>query len=306
MLIAGSFRQSALACALLIASLGAAIATPLGASRTHDPAADAGVARRLSDAELANAAALDARTPGMSDLTESLDHFLGASRPSWMDVAESDQPGSFLHGVGTGSPFDILRSAVVTQPGREAGRRGPSRSQLNLDDPVLGVEAQAWLEDAVRAIVNSAVELRITEQGRTAFSLLGSGEFNIAVSNDRNEIALVSGEDILLSANRTPQFQHTGMPLSERRFAEPLEATAERPRGLVLQEALEAATEMATHPLSLLVYALIAGYALLWQVLASQGQRRIRAAAARSRATPAGASHHRSSSRSGSRRHRRH
>lgn len=261
--------------------------------------------RRLSEAELAATANIDPRTPGTSELVE-VGHYVPGSQADAGDVLNRIKDGSLLHGMGGGSPFDVLRSAVTVQPGPGTVRRGPPRSRPAFDDAVLGNEAQEWMEDAVRGIVNSAVDLRITEQGRTAFAVLGAGEFSIAVSQDGNQVALVSGDDVLLTAERAPHFPQAGIPSyvrSDGRYGDLPGAASPGPRQNTLQEALERASEIATHPLSLLVYALAAAYAILWKVLASQGERR--AANARAAARGVAPSHRRSSSRHRSRHRRR-
>jgi hypothetical protein len=177
---------------------------------------------------------------------------------------------------GSSSVVDAFRSLVNLNPRASEGaanavvRRGGPAEQ---DFVMAGTALQDWADDAVRGLVNSAVELRVDEQGRATFSVLGMGDFGIVVSGDRNEVALLSGLDVLFTANRSPQSQVPGYggtgsgygPGDPRPAARPIDTTGGSP----VHQALELLSEIATHPISLLVYLVIGAYVVLWQVMSA-------------------------------------
>jgi hypothetical protein len=178
------------------------------------------------------------------------------------------------------SAFDALRGVVDVPSGGSgavasgAGRQRPPETRDGAGMQ-LGADSRAWLHEAVRGIVESALELRVDRGSRGTFSILGLGDFSLGISSDRAEIEFDSGEDVLFSAHRAPypMYSHaTSGHRSQDAFstaASPSTAyapTNEHP----LKQALELAAEVGTHPISMLVYVIIAIYALLWSVLSRQ------------------------------------
>jgi hypothetical protein len=195
-----------------------------------------------------------------------------------------DSSSNLGRGSAAGSPLDLFRGMVNRQPAGDARtgrqRNAPPRPNAGPDSALLGTETQEWVEDAVRGIINSAVELRVNDSGRISFSVLGLGDFGVMVSGDRNEIALVSGEDVLFSAQRDPyprlppQGTGNGTPGDGGFGGMPAGPATGSGGDSSLRQALDLASEIATHPLSLLVYAIVGAYALLWNILKAQGDRR--------------------------------
>jgi len=206
-----------------------------------------------------------------------------------------------LRGFGLGSSaspaFDALRDFVNVPAERHegAGSRVGQRHPANRTDDLaltLAPEAQAWIQDAVRSIVDSTLQLHERE-GRATFSVLGLGNFGLMVSADRAEIAFVSGEDVLFSAHRSPYPGMSGQPAGSYSERDPFRSSSAASPAHApidahpLRQVIELAAEIGTHPISLLVYLIIAIYALLWTVLSRQARRAPRHARSRARAAPA-------------------
>lgn len=220
--------------------------------------------------------------------------------------------GSFVPDGSSSSFADALRPLLNLNPraneagGSSATRRGRRDEQ---DLVMSGTGLQDFMDEAIRGIVNSAVELRVDDQGRASFSLMGMGDFGIMVSGDRNEVALVSGADVLFTANRNPYPQSGAYVGAAPDHGPSGFAPASRPvdtrDGSPLHQAMELLSEIATHPLSLLVYVIVGAYVLLWNVLTAQRQARPQHAATFVRSDST-SHHHRASRSRRSRRSRRH
>ncbi len=266
----------------------AAASAPLLIERNASQVSMSAEAPRLSDSELVDA---QAAHMDMGETTSNLPSTSSGPVQAWGTSADALK--GFASPSSTSLAFDALRGFVnVPAEGFEAntGRSGPRRPTGRPDDMALIVapEAQAWIHDAVRNIVNSTLELHERE-GHTTFSVLGQGNFGLMVSADRSEVAFVSGEDVLFSAHRMPYPQtssHAAGGYSDRdpfggsSGPGPVRApTNENP----LQQVVEIAAEISTHPISLLVYIIVAIYALLWSVLSRQARKAPRHARSRSR-----------------------
>lgn len=219
---------------------------------------------------------------------------------------------SFSQDGLSSSLADVFRPLINLNPrATEAGGRGQPQSGQRSDQDIVmsGTGLNDLVEEAVRGIVSSAIELRVDDQGRASFSLMGMGDFGVMVSGDRNEVALVSGADVLFTANRTPYPQPGGYggpghdygPAGLSAGTRPVDTRGESP----LHQAMELLSEIATHPLSLLVYAIVGGYALLWNLLSAQRSPRQHEMSAFTRPATSGQSHHQSGRRR-SRRSRHH
>jgi hypothetical protein len=211
----------------------------------------------------------------------------GAGRqglPSGWDNVQGLDAGA---GVGGTAVRDALRSFVNVPSGSAGSDNAPMRrggaqpDGLGLAGVDLGPAANEWIQDTVQGILNSALRLDVNERGQASFSVFGLGDFSVSVSGDRSEVALVAGDDVLLTAHRAlpPAGGSSGGYAGGQGGADwaygsnyggssgsIAGASSESP----LRQALELAAEIATHPLSLLVYALIGVYALLWSVLSRQ------------------------------------
>ena len=274
----------------------AAWSSPLSLDHKAGQVSTSGYAARLSDSDLVDAQA--ARVDmDMRETTPNVPADSPGTVHTWSTTTDAvkgfDSPSS------SSLVFDVLRG-VVNVPaerfeattGRVAARRPTSRP----DDMALTVapEAQAWIQDAVRTIVDSTLELHERE-GRTTFSVLGQGNFGLMVSADRSEIAFVSGEDVLFSAHRMPYPQTSSRAAGGYSDRDPFDGpSGGRPvrtptDAHPLQQVVELAAEITTHPISLLVYIIVAIYALLWSVLSRQARRTPRhtRSRARSHAAPA-------------------
>jgi hypothetical protein len=206
--------------------------------------------------------------------------------PSGWDNVQGLDSGA---GLGGAAVRDALRGFVNVQrasPGAENApvrRGGPQPDGLGLAGVDLGPAANEWIQETVQGILNSALQLDVNERGQASFSVFGLGDFGVSVSGDRSQVALVSGDDVLLTAQRVqppaggPSSGYAGSyggadwaPGGSYGAAPGAAgASSESP----LRQALELAAEIATHPLSLMVYALIGIYALIWSVLSRQARR---------------------------------
>lgn len=232
---------------------------------------------------------------GIKEITPNVPSHAQGTYHTW--GATTDAVRSFASPSSTKPPaFDALRGFVnVPAEGYEGtvGRVGSRRPTSRTDDmaSTLVPEAQVWIHDAVRSIVDSTLELH-ERDGHTTFSVLGVGSFGLMVSADRAEIAFVSGEDVLFSAHRVPYSQMSGQAAGGYSDRDPFGSSSplksahapidEHP----LKQVIDLAAEIGTHPISLLVYIIIAIYALLWSVLSRQSRRAPRHARSRSSAAP--------------------
>jgi len=262
---------------LLVAGPDTARATPLANGSSAPPVNDAGPARPLSEAEIVNPGTLriDDGILGPQTAESAVQHYLNGAFGEATHPGIRDSVSGFDLGTNAGSPFEIFRS-LVNVPKGNARNTAPRKGAPSDDGLTLGLEAREWVDDAVRSIVNSAVELRTNEQGRATFSVLGMGDLGIMMSSDRNEVALVAGEDVLFTAHRAP----LATPATDAGF-QGTSAAAHLPTGSAggsgdrpLQRVIDTLQETATHPLSMLFYAIVIAFVVLWQILNAQTNRR--------------------------------
>ncbi len=195
-----------------------------------------------------------------------------------MAGAKEDGPGivSSLRGLANVAPSSPA-------PGRGSAQRSRGNDPLTGVD--LGPEARQWVQGAFRNIVDSVLELDVDQSGRASFSVLGLRGFGIAVSGDRNQIAFLSGDHVLMTAERDMD-PTQGIPAGGAASGSPVwqpvpSAPAAWSDRTLLRKAFELLLEMATHPLSLLVYLIIASYILLWNVMNRPRRSRSRSRSAR-------------------------
>lgn len=291
--------------AFLIAGHNASRATPLADDAAAREWAESRPTRSLSDTEIVGAgiARPEIGILGPTTAEGAVQQFLHGPSSEAGGPWTRDSATGFQYGTNTGSPFEVFRSLVnVPKGGPQSAARRPGATTEN---DFLGADARELIDDAVRGIVDSAIELRVNEQGRTTFSVLGMGDFGVMMSGDRNEVALVSGDDVLLTAHRMPHAQFgpgTGpSPFDARTSGHSTAGPGGTGRDHSLQQALDTLQEIAVHPLSLLIYAIVGGFAVLWNIMSSQTERRAASPPA-FRTDSAGSASHRASGRRRSRR----
>lgn len=181
-----------------------------------------------------------------------------------------DAPGRSIH--------ETLRGLVNVDSGGPAADVRSVRARGRGDGSVpggfeLGLSSNEWAREAMQTLVDMTVQMQVNERGQASFNLLGVGNFTMTMSGDRSEIALASDDRTLFSIRRAPassgDAEFFGQPAGGGYSGEPL------PK---LREAVQYLTEAASHPLSLLIYCIIAVYVLLWSVLSQQARRRARRA----------------------------
>lgn len=199
---------------------------------------------------------------------------------------EWDGMGAVEPGGGL-SLRDSLRSYVNvlrgSEPGQDSGaerRRGPQGEPLGLAGVDLGPAANEWIQETVQDILISALRLDVNQRGQTTFSVLGLGEFSVNLSPDRTEVAIASGDTVLATAQRTPGPRPGGNGYGGNSDGDgwypggmSITAGSSLPGESPLRQALELALDLASHPLSFLVYGVILAYALLWSVLSRRARR---------------------------------
>ncbi|MCC6532949.1 MAG: hypothetical protein IT531_10400 [Burkholderiales bacterium] len=265
----------------LMLATGVALASPLSVQdavpESHGPARW----QRASETDLLSAdTRLDiAAEPGASSGSSS--HALRSPGPHGGGVLSPalswDARTYDLTSGGAGNAlFDSLRNLVNVQP--LSGDRGAGAMREGGVPPVnptaefdFGPESREWMQEAVKGVMSSVLQLDVDARGRTSFSVLGLGDFSVSLSGDRSQIALTAGDNVLLTAQRVggAAAGYGGdYGASSYRWGG---ASAAAPQGgSPLQEAIELVTEVASHPLSMLVYCIIGGYILLWSLLSRQ------------------------------------
>ena len=284
------------ACFQLGAPYGITHAVPLTA---EGPTDSPGARPRVSDADVLDAGPSLAEPTQIRPLNEStLAHPALREFNASSGLSGTPDLGSITHDGTSSSVVDAFRPLLNLNPraseGAGKGRTRPVRPGEQ-DTIMSGTALQEWVDEAVRGIVDSAVELRVDDQGRASFSVLGMGDFGVMVSGDRNEVALVSGTDVLFTANRGPHPQASGYGGSGPDYGHPGLAAGSRPIDTrsesPLHQAMELLAEIATHPLSLLVYAIVGAYALLWNIMSAKRHARPQPASAFSRSDLAPQAH---------------
>ena len=199
--------------------------------------------------------------------------------------------GSARNPAQFGSVHDTLRSFLNVRRGgggaapakQSRGRNSPPDDPLAFD---LGLATNEWVRESVQGLTTSVLNLNVNERGQASFSVLGWGDFSVIVSADRSEIALTSAGDPIVTAQRAGQSSYPGGGGYSASYGNAPWGYAEGggaapgPIGeSPLKRAIELALEIASHPLSFIVYALIAAYALVWGVLSARAKRPRRASA---------------------------
>jgi hypothetical protein len=292
-------RRSVAARVVVALALGAGSFASVPASSTPltaDSEVPAWAAHSLSASDLVLTdprRGLSTETPGASPTSRLLGTWqvhpaaTGRARPEF-EFGLAPDPG----GLG-GTSHDTVGRLVNVQRGNGTlsgaparGRRASADDSLGLD---LGRATNEWIRDSVREVLTSVLDLNVNERGQASFSFLGMGDFNVTVSGGGSEFALTAGDNVFIAgrrpgesaygANMTSGGRHAdsswsfgGAPSGNR--AAPVTSTGESP----LKQALRLALEIAAHPISFLVYALICAYALLWALLSSRTRRRRRVA----------------------------
>lgn len=306
-----TFRRLLLlvACIQVGTLCGAARAVPLTAERTTSASRER---HHVNDAEVLQADPSTTEPTHIRPLNDpTTPHPALRGLGPLGGLGGSSEIGDITHDGTSSSVVDALRPLLNLNPRTPevAGKGHPRQARQNEQDIIMsGTALQEWMDEAVRGIVDSAIELRVDEQGRASFSVLGMGDFGVMVSGDRNEVALVSGADVLFTAHRGPHPLASGYGGAGPDYGPPGLATGSRPIDTrsesPLHQAMELLTEIATHPLSLLIYAIVGAYALLWNILSVQRRTRPQQALTFAHSEPA-TRMHRSSGRRRFRRSRR-
>jgi hypothetical protein len=219
------------------------------------------------------------------------------------DPGNESDPRSLLLGTSEVEPLPLVGESGETwderQIGAPVGQRSlgeqlrgyvnverPQRSPSTAADPRrigpppfagidFGEAADAWVRDTVQALVQSTLKLEVDEQGRAYFSVLGFGAFSLTLSGDRSRLMLSGGDHVLFLAER-PDAAATNTALDPG--PDPVLGFGQGAPPMAygehwLREALERVTEVASHPLSLLVYSVVAAYVVLWSILSQQRTR---------------------------------
>jgi hypothetical protein len=159
-------------------------------------------------------------------------------------------------------------SGAASPQGRGGGRgaRGAPAAFEGID---LGEAADQWLRDTVKSLVESTLRLEVSENGRASFSVLGLGDFALNVSADRSQIALTEGNEALFVVDRMPAAANGRDPASGPLFG-PVPGARPGLEQPAIKEMLELVADVASHPISLLLYCVVAAYLVLWSILSRQ------------------------------------
>ncbi len=179
--------------------------------------------------------------------------------------------------VGQSSLGEQLRAYVNVERAqrRPAAAAGHRRTGPPLFAGIdFGDAADAWVRDTVQALVQSTLKLEVDEQGRAYFSVLGFGAFSLTVSGDRSRFMLSGGDHVLFLAERP----EAAVGAARDPDSEPVFGFAQGAQPMAygqpgIRQALERIMEVASHPLSLLVYSVFAAYVVLWSILSQQRAR---------------------------------
>lgn len=268
----------ALLAATLMGPAGTA-ASPLSTQPEQLPRITPAEAAVLADEQLALRDATP-DTGAVFDFTNLASARLRPGESHWLLGDGSDRDVF----AGRGRPLqDQLRSIVnVERPERRAGP-GSAQSRRHAEDEPLGLEVGAsasdWVQDITQSLLHSTLRVDVNERGQTTFSVLGLGEFAVTAAGDRSAITFSAGDDAVFSLHRVPRPEPAAFPGDA---GEPGRYGTALPSDLPpLRQMIEAIVEATSHPLSLLVYCIVAGYLLLWALLSQQGHARRRSTAAR-------------------------
>jgi hypothetical protein len=149
------------------------------------------------------------------------------------------------------------------------GGRGARAAPAAFEGIDMGEAADQWLRDTVKSLVESTLRLEVNENGRTSFSVLGLGDFALNVSADRSQIALTEGNEALFVVDRMPAAGNGRNPASGA-FYGPLPGARPGTEQPAIKEMVELVADVASHPISLLMYCVVAAYLVLWSILSRQ------------------------------------
>jgi hypothetical protein len=265
------FRSLLLAASLLHLACTPAMATPLSTTADTSATSPAPVWAPLSP-ELLLQSNPGSETRGDAFLlgtTASMEGFQQSTgRDPWDErnsrAAQNAGPGlaeQFRHLINVVS----VEGAGPAQP--RGGNRGARAAPAGFAGIDMGEATEQWLRDTVQSLVDSTLRLEMNEGGRAAFSVLGLGDFSLSVSADRSQIALSEGNEALFIVDRPTAAGAGGSssdaPLGPVRGGHGVEQPA-------IKQVVELVADMASHPISLLVYCVVAAYLVLWNVLSHQ------------------------------------
>ena len=275
--VRGNACKSMFASSMLLLAALSAVAAPL----PRDAASANGdglEGRRLSEADLAlSDPRLDLPEISAANNYAQLLGTPGGRRTNSADPQAFDlgQPGSAQ------SLQEMLRGFVTVRraSGQSASAAQPRANNRRAADDAMGIDlgfsTDEWIRESVQGVVGSVLSLAVDERGNASFSMLGLGDFSVVISADRSELAFASGDEVLATARRTSTGPHPGAGYASHADGQggygpgaPI-VPSESP----LRRALELALEIASHPLSFIVYALIAGYALMWGLYSARAKR---------------------------------
>jgi len=278
--------------ALWLCLIAPAHAAPISASPgTGAPDLAAPARPRMSESELVLSDPRLETTPDLSALSPSVDARTnvlprpGNRNPGVQGEWEGLGAADLGPGLGGAAVRDALRGYVNVLRSDEQSprsgaerRRGPQGETLGLAGIDLGPAANEWIQETVQDILSSALRLDVNQRGQASFSVLGLGEFSVNLSPDRTEVAIASGDTVLVTAQRAPEPGSNGYSGNAAgggwsSGGTSITAGSSVPGESLFRQALELALELASHPLSFLIYGLILTYALLWTVLSRRAQR---------------------------------
>jgi hypothetical protein len=159
-----------------------------------------------------------------------------------------------------------VESASGTMPARAGAARTPPVAYAGID---MGEAADQWLRDTVKSLVDSTLRLEVNDRGRASFSVLGLGDFAFSVSADRSQIAFTEGNEALFVVDRMPVAPHERDSASSSLYG-PLPGPSPGLEQPAIKEMIELVADVASHPISLLLYCVVAAYLVLWSVLSRQ------------------------------------
>lgn len=246
---------------------------------------DRPIERRFSDADLVSSDSRLGNTPEMPINTQEQLLGVGAGRRSRSADASNFDLGPVTHAPG-GSMQDMLRGFITVRRNNAPAQSGPRRADGRTPDSDavgidLGLSNNEWVRESVQGVMDTVLRLNVNERGQASFSVLGLGDFSIIISADRSEIAFASNDDVIATARRTAQPAQAYGPRSAGYAtgpgggASPIggDPASFGPGESLLQRVLQLAWEMASHPLTLILYAFILGYGLIWALLSSRAKR---------------------------------
>jgi hypothetical protein len=261
-----------LAASLLHLVCTAAIASPLLGTTDTTAASTAAIWAPLRPDQLLQS------NPGADPGGDAFLFGTAASMEGFLHSTEGDAGvgrnarGAQSAGPGLAEQFRHLVNVVSVEGAAPAKARGGARAARAAPAGFAGIDmgeaTEQWLRDTVQSLVDSTLRLEMNEGGRASISLLGLGDFSLSVSADRSQIALSEGNEALFVVDRPAVTAGAGgsvseMPMGSMRGGHGVEQPA-------IKQVVELVTEMASHPISLLVYCVVAAYLVLWNVLSHQ------------------------------------